>query len=159
MGSMMEYLQTTTLKRTPKKPSALRRQSCDSVTIVFLDREAAIEELRECAQRLIQDDARVLAVGLFGSLARGDAVPSSDADVLIVLETHDKGRWVDRIPEYIDAFDDSSLGAEPFPYVLDEINKMLGQAGFMRAVVRELAPLAGNPQIFQRLQEWTETTE
>ena len=59
----------------------------------------------------------------------------------------------------MDAFDGGSLAAEPFPYVLNEIKKMFRQAGFMRAVVRELLPLAGDPQIFQQLQEWTGTTE
>ena len=100
----------------------------------------------------------MLAVGLFGSLARGDAVPSSDADILIVLQTHDKGRWFDRIPEYMDFLCGTSLAVELFPYVIDEVRNMLKQVGFMRAVVRELLPLAGDPQIFQQLQEWTGTT-
>jgi predicted nucleotidyltransferase len=44
------------------------------------------------AQALAREDRRVLAVGLFGSLARNRAVPSSDADVLIALESHGSPR-------------------------------------------------------------------
>ncbi|MFH1739835.1 MAG: nucleotidyltransferase domain-containing protein [bacterium] len=136
-----------------RKPSALRRRSSGSVTVVFLDKNAAIGELRECAEILVREDSRALAVGVFGSLARGDAVPSSDADVLIVLSGHEQKRWFDRIPEYGDFFAGTSLAVEPFPYVIDEIRNMLKHVGFMRTAVRELLPLAGDPQIFQQLQE------
>ncbi|HXJ83362.1 MAG TPA: nucleotidyltransferase domain-containing protein [Candidatus Methylomirabilis sp.] len=42
----------------------------------------------------------VREVWLFGSLARGDATPRSDADLLIVLD-EDRRRPMDRIPEFL----------------------------------------------------------
>ncbi|RMF36982.1 MAG: hypothetical protein D6759_02925, partial [Chloroflexi bacterium] len=67
---------TTTRRPTADKPSAVRRRSFGSVQIAFLDREMAITELTEAAHRLLDQDDRVIAIGLFGSLARGDALPS-----------------------------------------------------------------------------------
>jgi len=96
------------------------------VRISFLDRGRAIAELRDAAQRLVAKDGRVLAVGLFGSLARGQALPSSDADVLIVLSTHPQPRWFDRIAEYAEAFNATSLPVEPFTYTQDELERTKG---------------------------------
>ena len=133
--------------------------SSDSVEIVFLDKQAAIAELKECAERLMSEDQRVAAVGLFGSLARGDATAFSDADILIVLRSHPDSPWFRRIPEYQEAFIGTSLSVEPFPYVLDEIHNMLNQVGLMRTAVRELIPLAGDVQLFDRLKERLSSNE
>jgi len=81
------------------------------VRIAWLDRDRAIAQVRDAAQRLVARDERVLAVGLFGSLARGQALPSSDADVLIVLREHPQLCWFDRIAEYAEAFTATSLPA------------------------------------------------
>jgi uncharacterized protein len=59
-----------------------------SVKIWTFDREATIARLREWAERLGRD-SNVLAVVLFGSLARGDATAASDADVLVLLRDSD----------------------------------------------------------------------
>ncbi|MGQ9710156.1 MAG: nucleotidyltransferase domain-containing protein [Anaerolineae bacterium] len=121
--------------------------------IAWLDREGAVAELAERARALLAEDRRVLAVGLFGSLARGDALPSSDADLLIVLNGHPLARWFDRIPEYAAAFTGTSLPVEPFPYTLDELRRLAAQPGFLRTALRDLLPLAGNPAIWQRMAE------
>ncbi|HQO37094.1 MAG TPA: nucleotidyltransferase domain-containing protein, partial [bacterium] len=141
------------------KRSAVQIQSFGSVTIAFLDRQAVIDGLRECAERLVRADPRVRAVGLFGSLARGDATPSSDADVLIVLSEHPTTPWFKRIPDYSRAFDGISLGVEPFPYTLAEIRNMLSGPGFMRTVIRELIPLAGETHQSNQLYEWADQAQ
>ncbi|MGQ9600806.1 MAG: nucleotidyltransferase domain-containing protein [Anaerolineae bacterium] len=110
-------------------------------------------ELVECAQRLLAGDDRVIAVGLFGSLARRQALPSSDADVLIVLREHPQPRWFDRIAEYVDAFAGASLPVEPFPYTHDELERMrLSRSGFLRTILRELIPLGGETRIWKELK-------
>lgn len=48
--------------------------------------EAALTWLQSWAREIAAADETVLAVVLFGSLARGDATAASDADVLILLE-------------------------------------------------------------------------
>lgn len=125
--------------------------------IAFLDRDRAIAELRDAAQRLLARDARVLAVGLFGSLARKQALPSSDADVLIVLAEHPEPRWFDRIAEYADAFAETSLPVEPFAYTREELQRMQAQSSsFLRAILRELLPLGGDERVWQALRPTAE---
>ncbi len=120
--------------------------------IAWLDRDRAIAQVRDAAQRLVARDARVLAVGLFGSLARGQALPSSDADVLIVLREHPQPRWFDRIPEYAEAFTATSLPVEPFAYTQDELKRMLAtRGGFVQTILREVIPLSGDNHIWQAL--------
>jgi predicted nucleotidyltransferase len=124
------------------------------VRIAFLDRERAIAELRESARRIIVRDQRVLAVGLFGSLARREALPSSDADVLIVLKEHLLSRWFDRITEYADDFAGTSLPVEPFPYTQDEVTRMWSRgSGFLRSALRELIHLGGDQRVWEALRD------
>jgi len=123
------------------------------VRIAFLDRDRAIAELAERVQVLLTRDPRVAAVGLFGSLARGQALPSSDADLLIVLEAHSLPRWFDRIPEYAASFPGTALAVEPFAYTWEELTRMLVQPGFIRTAVRELIPLGGHERVFARLRD------
>ena len=55
----------------------------DAVEQSILDLDAAIDELRTCAERLRTERDAVVAVYLFGSLAAGTATPHSDADLLV----------------------------------------------------------------------------
>jgi len=130
----------------------VQRRSCGSVQVAFLDRNRAIAELSERARQLLERDSRVVAVGLFGSLARGEALPSSDADILIVLKSHPQPRWFDRIPEYADAFRGVTLPVEPFPYTLKELNRLVAQPGFLRTALGEMTPLVGASQIWTRIR-------
>ncbi|MBC7227943.1 MAG: nucleotidyltransferase domain-containing protein [Thermoflexales bacterium] len=129
----------------------MRSESCGSVQIVWLNREQAIQELKERARDLLARDARVRAVGLFGSLARDDALPSSDADVLLVLESHPEPRWFDRIPEYAAAFDGTSLPVEPFPYTLNELRRLAAAPGFLSTALKEILHLGGDEAIWPQL--------
>jgi predicted nucleotidyltransferase len=121
------------------------------VKVAFLNRERAIQELVEYAAILLEQDTRVLAIGLFGSLARDDALPTSDADVMIVLRSHPNPRWFERIPEFTGAFDGTSLPVETFPYTLEEMNRLASRPGLIRTALRELIHLAGDPQIWSKL--------
>jgi len=126
----------------------VRRKSCGSVRITFLDRDRAVEEVRQAAQALVRRDRNVLAVGLFGSLARGEALPSSDADVLVVLAQHPQSRWFDRIPEYAAHFEATSLPVEVFPFTREELVRLCQQPGFVRTAVRELVHLSGDEAVW-----------
>jgi predicted nucleotidyltransferase len=74
-----------------------------------------VENVRVAAARLRECDPEVEAVYLFGSLARGRALPGSDADVLILL-THPQTPFLDRIANYSPHFDDVGLPVDVFPY-------------------------------------------
>jgi predicted nucleotidyltransferase len=72
---------------------------------------------------------------LFGSLARGEAAPGSDADLLLILSSAGQP-FPERIPRYLPT--GLPLGVDVFPHTTDEIERM--QA-------------AGNPFIVRALHE------
>lgn len=137
---------------TVKKPSAVRWKSYGSVRVAWLDKEQALKEVKQAAQNLVARDPRVLAVGLFGSLARGDAGAWSDADVLILLREHPMRRWFDRIPEYLDAFASVSLPVDVFPYTYAEARRLAQPGGFLYHVLGELMHLAGQGKVWTHLR-------
>lgn len=128
----------------------MQRRSCGSVRIAFLNRSQAIDELAGRVQELLLRDSRIVGVGLFGSLARGKALPSSDADLLIVLKDHPQPRWFDRISEYAEAFRGTGLPVEVFPYTIEELTRLLSHPGFLRTALRELLPLGGDPEVWKK---------
>jgi predicted nucleotidyltransferase len=69
----------------------LRLTSSDSVTTLSLERTKVLAALRDIAGKIIRENADVVSIRLFGSLARGDQVGTSDADILIVV----KGEGID----------------------------------------------------------------
>jgi predicted nucleotidyltransferase len=89
------------------------------VKVFWLDRERALENVREGARRLGSAKPQVLSVSLFGSLAEGRAVPGSDADVLVLLSSSGV-RFLDRPLEYLPFFSDCGIGVDLFCYTLDE---------------------------------------
>lgn len=149
MGLIMVNQPITTRKPIAKRESPVQRRSSGSVKIAFLNRNLAIVELKERSQELLYKDPRVLTVGLFGSLARGQALPSSDADILIVLKAHPKSRWFDRIPEYHEAFRGTALPVETFPYTVEEMIRLHSHSNFIRKALQELILLAGDAQIWK----------
>ena len=75
-------------------------RSSTSSGVVFLDRVRALADVRRAVTALLGSRAGVREVWLFGSLARGNATPRSDADLLIVVD-EDARRPMDRIPEFL----------------------------------------------------------
>lgn len=119
---------------------SVQRRSCGSVQVFWLDRDHRLRDLRREARRLLRRDRRVEAVLLFGSLARGDAVPGSGADLLLVLRETDLARWFDRISEYARSF---SGPTDLFPYTWEEIERALKQPGLLRTALGAYVVLAG----------------
>jgi uncharacterized protein len=78
----------------------MRSGSSSSSGAVFLDRHQAVGEVRDAVRQLVSRRPGVVEVWLFGSLARGDATPRSDADLLIVVDQDDR-RLLDRSPEFM----------------------------------------------------------
>ena len=113
----------------------MARRSWTSVRVEFLDRDKAVESLREAARQLRRTDPRVDQVMLFGSLVKGDYVPGSDADVLVVLQA-DPRPFLDRTPEFRRHFLDAPIDVEVFPYTRDEITKGQSDPGsFIHSVM------------------------
>ena len=82
-----------------------RERSYGSVTITSLDRDEALNALRQAAQRLRAAHGEVTSVWLFGSLARGDHVGASDADVLVKLAPGTPGEPLDWLRRCLRHFD------------------------------------------------------
>lgn len=105
-----------------------------SVRVWRVDAAAIRERLQAWAEDLGADE-RVLAVVLFGSLARGDATPMSDADVLVILR-ESALPFEERLVRY----KPSGLGisVEVFLYTVDEARRALAEGfGVVRAALEE----------------------
>ncbi len=76
----------------------------NGVTIISIDREALLAQLRGLAAKLLAQRQEVKAVYVFGSLARGDCTGFSDIDLLILLHHNDQADPIQRIVEYLPYF-------------------------------------------------------
>jgi predicted nucleotidyltransferase len=84
---------------------------------------------------LVDQDPNVLEVRLFGSLARGEAHPGSDADLFIVL--HDGAPpFLDRIPDLAKHFAGVGIGCDVIAYTESERADLAARRdAFARAVL------------------------
>jgi predicted nucleotidyltransferase len=58
----------------------LRVRSFDSVKIISLERDKLLTRLEQIVRKIVMERREVKEVRLFGSLARGDQVGTSDVD-------------------------------------------------------------------------------
>lgn len=107
----------------------------NGVKVRFLNRDEILPRLVTLARQLLASRPDVLEVSLFGSLARGNYAPGSDADLYILLKD-DPRRFIDRIPEFLSHFSAAGLAVEIFPYTLAEMAKM-GDEGFFQTIRKE----------------------
>ncbi len=105
-----------------------------SVKFFRLDRARVDQALGGYADRLAGNPA-VLAVLLFGSLARGDATGTSDADLVVILNDSAEP-FHDRIPAF--RFSGTGISMDIFPYSLAEAQQGVREGwGVMRVALRE----------------------
>lgn len=119
-----------------------RERSCGSVTIISLDRNEALAALRRAAQSLRAAHGEVTAVWLFGSLARGDHVGASDADVLAELAPGTPGEPLDWVRRCLRHFD-LPIGVDVIVLRQDEAARRVAAGdSFLTRLWRERLPLA-----------------
>ena len=94
------------------------------------------KHVMEIVERLVNGLHEVDAIILFGSRARGDWVPWSDYDILVIAEFQEK--YLDRIARILGLLSDLPVEVEPHPYTLEEAIQML---------------LQGNPTIVDAIEE------
>ncbi len=120
-----------------------------NVRVWTVDRDAVVGALRAWAQERSRDE-RVLAVVLFGSLARGDHTGASDADVLILLRASEHAfprRIMDFIPVGV------GVGVDVFPYTIEEAEASLNEGwGVVRTALAEGTILFERPGTLARLK-------
>jgi uncharacterized protein len=113
-----------------------------NVRVFRLDRTALVARLRERARDLLERRPDVVEVRLFGSLARDEAHPGSDADLFVIV--HDgAGPFLDRFPPLSKHFTGVGIGCDVIAFTESETraSKASGDA-FARAVFDEGLVLA-----------------
>ena len=104
------------------------RRSYGTVKVFSLDRPRIRRALEQLIRERYQPDPNVAAVYLFGSFARGNAVPGSDIDLLVVLRDDPRPpreRIVDYLPERF------PVGVDIVPWTEAELNERLARGDRM----------------------------
>ena len=121
-----------------------------NVRVFRLDRDGVIARLRSRARALVERDSDVREVRLFGSLARGDAHPGSDADLFVVVRDG-AAPFLERIPELARHFTGVGIGCDVVVYTESERAALAAsRQSFARAVLDEgiaLATATANPDL------------
>jgi predicted nucleotidyltransferase len=113
-----------------------RSKSSDGVRIFkSLDRERLLSELRSWALDTQRRHPEVLRIGLFGSYARGDYAPGSDADVLMLVRHCEQPVWFLRPL----AYDTSSLpvAIDLLAYTDEEARRLSEKWDWFRRIFSE----------------------
>lgn len=106
----------------------------------WLNRAETLERLRSAAKSLADRYPEIERVLLFGSLARGDAVPGSDADLLIILSESYLPFW-DRSVKYRP--ERAEIGVDVFAYTRTELEDKIATGDlFVTRALREGVVLA-----------------
>jgi predicted nucleotidyltransferase len=79
-------------------------RSFDSVKVISLERDKLLTRLEQIARKIITEHREVKEVRLFGSLARGDQVGTSDVDILIILENDQVYSPLEQVRDYYPFF-------------------------------------------------------
>lgn len=96
-------------------------ESSDSVRIFWYNREEVRRALEQALKALALAHPEIEEAVLFGSFVRGDAVPGSDVDMLLVLRDSEKD-FLARIPDYLPSHVPG--GVDVFPYTREELRRM-----------------------------------
>ena len=107
-------------KRKRTRRPVIRKETHGTVTVFWLDRNLLKSRIRRAARNLSRDHEEVVRVVLFGSVASDRALPSSDADILVVVR--DTGLpFIDRAGRFREYFAGIGVGVDLFVYTEQEI--------------------------------------
>jgi predicted nucleotidyltransferase len=96
------------------------KKSSSSVSAYFLDRTRIRGKLDEACQLLVKERPAVRSILLFGSFARGRAVPGSDLDLAIVIGGLDSRPWPQRTGDFLPYFAGLGVPVDLFCYTQAE---------------------------------------
>jgi predicted nucleotidyltransferase len=120
----------------------VERYRGSQVRVFALDRDALLHALRKRARELIENNPDIVAVWLVGSLARDEAKPGSDADIVVFMRSSSVP-FLQRIPEFSRCFSGLGVACEVRAYTLEEWERLRADgAGVVRALEREGVVLA-----------------
>lgn len=102
--------------------------------VKFANKKETIEQLKTYFKKYVLSHNKVEEIILFGSYARDDYVPGSDADILLILKDSDEDR-VGRIPEYLPV--DAPLPIDIIPFTRQEFENEKNSNQLIRTVLKE----------------------
>lgn len=105
-------------------PSVIQNRSAPSVRVFWIDLDELKACLAEAARKMAEGHPEVAEVWLFGSVARGEAVPGSDADLFLLLDACELP-FLERSLEYQPEF--CGVGVDVFAYTREELAAMEAQ--------------------------------
>ena len=111
------------------------KQSSPFVKIVYFDRNAVENALKDYVQKLYRENPEIEKVIAFGSFVKDQSVPGSDLDLLIILKKS-KLPFIKRISKYMPS--EFPIGVDVFAYTQEEVEKMIGEGNFfLRTALEE----------------------
>ena len=117
-------------------------KSSGSVKIFSLDRDEVLNALAERSRKLLSERDEVLRIVLFGSFARGDYAPGSDADIAIIVNRR-LCNTPDRTAPYQPYFTGLTVPVDILAFSNDEWSDRLSAGNhFIRRIDREGMVLA-----------------
>lgn len=102
--------------------SVIRKESYGTVRVFWLDRNLLKSRIKQAVRRLSRENEAVTRVVLFGSVAAGRALPSSDADLLVVVRDS-AVPLLERANGFRDYFSDIGVGVDLFVYTQQEVSR------------------------------------
>ena len=112
ISKLQEASRVVSMPLLKRKRPRIRKPSSPFVKITYFDNEGVRGAFDCYIAELVAKRPDVTRVVLFGSVARGDAVPGSDVDLLIVLTSADKP-FLNRMAEFMP--DRFPVGIDVFP--------------------------------------------
>ena len=113
-----------------------------NVRVFRLDGDGVITRLRERARDLLQQRSDIVEVRLFGSLARSEAHPGSDADLFVIMRDG-AGPFLERLTPLGRMFGGVGIGCDVIAFTESEARASRNRGdAFSRAVFEEGQVLA-----------------
>lgn len=102
----------------------LRQTLSGSVKIISLERNKLLSRLRAIAGQVCAERPEVADVRVFGSIARGDHVGTSDVDVLILLYDSEREDPIEQVRSFYPYFD-LPVGVDLLVYTKERLARRL----------------------------------
>jgi predicted nucleotidyltransferase len=118
-----------------------------NVRVFRFDQPGVTFRLRQRASAVLARRLDVVEIRLFGSLARGDAQPGSDADLFVIVRDGAQP-FLERLAELAREFDSLGVGCDVIAFTESEARALRARGdAFSRAVFREGVSLAARADL------------
>lgn len=114
----------------------LVKRSLGSVRLISIDKEELFKSLKNIARAVKEDNAEVLDIRMFGSVAKGEDTGKSDVDIVITISDSDEDIF-HRSLKFRRYFD-IEVPVDVLVYTKNEMDEMLKQGNyFIKGILRD----------------------